>query len=340
MSTNPVDKVFDTFYIWYTKAANKGVRVLENIKELKSTTTTEPIVKQQVNANTLIDHLYAQRYKILPILGISASALLIWTLFPRIIHSVPTHLKECDRQCVLVLGHLRDPITRHVVMDLYRRGFTVCICSENCGDQNDDEGLFHIEHSELNKFINLLNEKSLKLTSILLIPNSAYYPSGLFTNLSNSSVQFEFEQNIMKPYRVLTKLLPHFNYKIQIILLSPSLPQNFGIPHHSPEILIAGMVRSLYTIISTEYSTCDTYLCHLGLLQIAANPSNYKYLSTRGSNINKSLLEPLFRLILSKSSRWLTILEFFRGHQRFYGRGSLIGYYFGSWLPVSILNIF
>lgn len=342
MSSQVVDKIFDTGFEWFKKIESMNQRVIANVKEMgtKSAGSARDVVEP--NAPLLGPGYSAWTrglYQAASVAGLGAAGFLLFKLGCKIIPEAPAHLKQGDKRCVLLFGQTRDPITRQIVMDLYRRGFVLFVCSEHGAVQNDDDGLFHIKHEDLHNVVKYLQEENSTLSSILIVPNSAYYPSGAITTLSSTVVQTELEQNVFTHMRALLKLLPHLNCKLQILMFTPSLPQHFGIPHHSAEYFVSGLMRSFYYAIKNEYPRVSTYLCHLGILKIAGSPSNFKYLSLNGSNMNSSLLTPLYRLIISSSSWWLRLREAFSGSQRFFGKGSWIGYYLGRWLPPSVLKL-
>ncbi|SCV04952.1 LANO_0G15060g1_1 [Lachancea nothofagi CBS 11611] len=343
MSSQVVDKIFDTGFYWFKKAESINRRVLDNVKDLGSGASnpiTDPLERQVAPIGIFHGFENQKVLKTISALGLSAAALLMWRYGGKLLPRPPAHLKQGDKTCVLLFGHMRDPITRQIVMDLYRRGFIVFVCSENGASENDDDGLFHIAPIDLNNMIKYLHEMSAVLSSILIVPNSAYYPSGVFTTLSSSVVQSEMEQNVFAHIKALVKLLPHLTPKLQIILMTPSLPLNYGIPHHSPEYFIAGLMQSFHRALKYEYPQSRIYLCHLGVLKIAGSSSSYKYLSASGSNISKSLLMPLYNLIVSRKSWWFNFIERLAGDQRFYGKWSRLGYFLGSWTPLFILKVF
>lgn len=337
-----MDKIFDKGFEWFKKVEHANNRIIEKAKELGNVSSSQ--MRDAIEPQPRLEGPYFQMWgpgirKAGSLVGLGAVAILLWKLGGKIVPRLPSHLDPADKRCVLLFGQMRDPITRQIVMDLYRRGFTVFVCSEHVFSQNDDDGLFHITHEDLPRMVKYLEENSAQLTSILIIPNSAYYPSGLVTTLSSTVITAELEQNVFTHVRALIKILPHFKNRLQIIFLSPSLPKHFAVPHHSPEYLVAGLISSFYEALRSEVPQASIYLCHLGVLKIAGSPSNYKYLSMSGSGINKSLLMPLYRLITSNNSWWFSFWEVFGGHQRFYGKGSMLGYYFGRWIPLSFLKL-
>ncbi|SCU98995.1 LADA_0H16666g1_1 [Lachancea dasiensis] len=341
MSSHVVDKVFDTGFFWFKKVESLNRRIIENVKELGSSSIDDSNGALKDAPHAAADYYHSlgrpQLGLIAQVVGTSAAALLIWSYRHKLLPRPPKHLAQGDKKCILLFGHMRDPITRQIVMDLYRRGFVVFVCSEGGASETDDDGLFHIASSDLSNMIKYLCESSTVLSSILIVPNSAYNLSGAFTTLSTTAVQDELRRNVFTHMHALSKLIPHLIANVQIILLAPSLPRNLGIPHHSPEYLVAGLIESYYKTLRFEYPSAKIYFCHLGLLKIASSSSSYKNLPYTGTAIGTSLLRPLYNLIVSQDSWWFSFCEVLRGKQRFYGKWSMLGYYFGNWLPLKIL---
>lgn len=354
MASDPIDKVFDTCFRWYSKAQRAIDGTGKSIAE-KFGSTKESVAGYYSSDNhsqtadstgvTIFNNLNALKTPLTAFLGISAASILLWKLSSYAIPTLPKHLPN-DDQVVLLLGDMRDPITRQEVLDLYRRNFVVFVCSlkeHSDIEDNDDDGLFHITPSpkDLSLFIKFLQDENKQLASILVMPNSSYYPSGSFANLSASQLEQEIKENFLSYWKVLCKVLPHFAYKVQVILFNPSLSKHFFIPHHSVEILISHLISGLDEILRAEYSrNVDLYTVHMGIVNIAGNPSNYKYLSCPGSKINTALLTPIFKLIMTPKYTRLRLLRFFSGNILFCGKGSRLGYYFGRLLPQWVLKWF
>ncbi|CEP61759.1 Ysc83p LALA0_S03e10330g [Lachancea lanzarotensis] len=343
MSSQVVDHIFDTGFYWFKKAESLNKHLIEKVIDLGTTTPNHkaiPFNEGSSQANIIRGVWSRPIGKAVSFLGLSAIAILMWQYADAIVPRPAQHLRQDDKRCVLVFGHMRDPITRQIVMDLYRRGFVIFVCSEQGATKNDDQGLFHVTPHDLRKVIDYLRETSTVLSSILVVPNSAYNPSGAFTTLSSNVVQSELEQNVFVHMRGLAKFLPQLSRCPQLLLLTPSLPLNYHIPLHSPEVFIAGLMDSFYKALTFEYPKSSIYLCHLGVLKIAGSSSNYKHLPASGSNIANSLLGPLYDLIVSQSSPWFRFWEMVCGNQRFYGKWSRLGFYFGGWIPFPLLKYF
>ncbi|SCU90984.1 LAME_0E10726g1_1 [Lachancea meyersii CBS 8951] len=341
MSSQVVDQIFDTGFYWFKKAESFNHRLIDKVKDLGSSSSHHRAVSYSQTppqATTLYGIWNRPIGKIASAIGLSALAIVLWRYADVVLPQPAEHLEQDDRRCVLLFGHMRDPITRQIVMDLYRRGFVVFVCSGHGTSENDDQGLFHVQPQDLNNVVKYMHENSGVLASILVVPNSAYNPSGAFTTLSSNVVQAELEQNVFAHMKALTKFLPKLSQYPQIILMTPSLPLNYQIPLHSPEVFIAGLMDSFFKALTFEYPKLSIYLCHLGVLKIAGSSSNYKYLSVSGSNIGNSLLRPLYNLIVSQPSWWFGFWERLRGKQRFYGKWSRIGYSLGSWIPYTIFK--
>ncbi|SCU98035.1 LAFA_0G15038g1_1 [Lachancea sp. 'fantastica'] len=341
MSSQVVDQIFDTGFYWFKKAEKLNNRLVEKVIDLGTTTPDSKVIpfNEGSSHSSILQGLWGRPIgKVASLLGLSAAAILLWKYADNFVPRPAEHLKQDDKKCVLVFGHMRDPITRQIVMDLYRRGFVIFVCSEQGDSNNDDQGLFHVTPNELRKVIDYLHETSTFFSSILVVPNSAYNPSGAFSTLSSSVVQSELEQNVFVHMRGLAKFLPQLNHSPQIILLTPSIPLNYQIPLHSPEVFIAGLMDSFYKALTFEYPKSRVYLCHLGVLKIAGSTSNYKHMLASGSNVAKSLLGPLYELVISQSSSWFGFWERVWGTQRFYGKWSRLGYYFGNLIPLSFLK--
>lgn len=259
-----------------------------------------------------VSRSYGQKQRTLVTLGVTAGAVvLFWQC--KLLLDVPKRLQSSQSNCVLVLGDMRDPIVRSQVMDLYRRGFTVFVCSANAkafrARQEDDDFLRHIDPgsaSDLASFAKLVtganNEESFKLASILFMPNLAYYPPG---DMSTSQLGSELKSNVLVYYSALVQLLPYLRSSaVQLILFNPSLSLNLGIPHHPTELFISSLMHAIHQSLR-DYRGLNVSMIHVGALKLGAQPSNYKYLSLKGSNINESLLKPVYELIMIYNGNWI-----------------------------------
>lgn len=212
----------------------------------------------------------------------------------------PEHLPKNQEKCCLVLGNMHDPIIRSQVMDLYRRRFTVFVCSKDAPSyrehEEDDDFLVHLDPTSSDDLAHLVESlnSTHQLASILFMPNLSYHPSG---EVSLSQLEVEIRSNALLYFHTLMKLLPHLP-RTQLILFDPSLTYNMRIAHHPVEILVSGVIKSIYQSLA-RHEKLDLYLVHLGILQLTAQPSNYKFLNLKGSNINTALLEPVYRLIMA-----------------------------------------
>ncbi|SCU78872.1 LAMI_0A06348g1_1 [Lachancea mirantina] len=339
MAADAVDRIFDKCYSLYSRAEKAGTRLLEGFYDSAPEASENRDIRASENAlQTLWKGIKVHKMAIGAALGLATGAVALYHILPRFLPGVPQHLAHNDQRCVLILGNMQDPITRSIAMDLYRRGFIIFVCSEQSSGRNDDESLFHINRSELPKFIEFLQNEDLSFQNIVVVPNSAYYPSSQFTTLSTKAVKTEIDDNFLGHLQVLSKLFQHVPTDIQIVLLTPSLSLNFGLPCHAPEIFVASFTNSLYKVLRAEFPRANVFLGHLGVLQIAGSPSNYKYLSYAGANISDALLTPLYRLVYSKNTFWLRIWEKIVGSVRFFGKGSRTGLFFGNWLPIGIIR--
>lgn len=249
---------------------------------------------------------YGQRQRALVGASITAGAIVLFWQCKQLL-KVPERLPSSQSRCVLIFGDMRDPIVRTQVMDLYRRGFTVFICSTNAKAfrerQEDDDFLRHIDPgsaSDLASFVRFLAKSGegepCKLASILFMPNLAYYPPG---DMSTSQLASEIRSNVLVYYSTLVEILPHLESStVQLILFNPSLSLNLAVPHHPAELFISGLMSSINQTMK-RYHRLKVSMVHVGALKLGAQPSNYKYLNLRGSNINDSLLKPVYNLIMS-----------------------------------------
>lgn len=251
--------------------------------------------------------------------GIAASALVLFWQAKRLCDVAP-RLSASQAKCVLVFGDMRDPIVRSQVMDLYRRGFMIFLCSTNAkgfrDTQEDDDFLRHIDPhstSDLASFIHFLEKAGdvpCQLASILFMPNLAYYPSG---DASLNRLESELHTNVLVYYNVLLELMHRINSPtIPVILFNPSLSFNLAVPHHPVELFVSGLMTAVHQSLK-NYRRLKPYTIHVGALKLGAQPSNYKYLSLGGSNINDQLLGPVYKLIMTHNGNivqrfwlWLT----------------------------------
>ncbi|CCC67458.1 hypothetical protein NCAS_0A09000 [Naumovozyma castellii] len=240
--------------------------------------------------------------------GFSATAILMcWGCHHML--RVPSKLPVNENKCVLILGNRNDPIVRSQIADLFRRKYTVFLCSENIGDENEDEEfLFYLDPSsnkDLMRFIDYLTTSSsikMNLAAILFMPNIAYHvPGSLTTEVLNST----FNANISVYYDVLMKILPHLPYKkTPLFLYNPSLAYNMQISTQPATTFVSGCINSLYQVLR-HLRDLQTIQLNLGVFQLGGQPSNYKYLEVSGPNINKALFDPVYKLIISFNGNFL-----------------------------------
>ncbi|GAV55399.1 hypothetical protein ZYGR_0AV00300 [Zygosaccharomyces rouxii] len=323
-----VDQVFDRVDSLY----NKGSKVVSSVQDAVSNTVSQiggdtqweaelaarsreeagsPILR---SFSSLGSAIYRQLSgKMVIGCGFSAvMAVLFWRKEKLL--GLPEHLPKNQPKCCLVLGDMHDPIIRSQVMDLYRRRFTIFVCSRDAPSyrehEEDDDFLVHLDptsSSDLANFVQSLNS-TYELASILFMPNLSYHPSG---EMSLSQLETEIRSNTLLYFYTLMKLLPHLP-RTQVILFDPSLTYNMKVPHHPVEIIVSGIVKSVYQSLA-RHKKLDLYLVHLGILQLTAQPSNYKFLNLKGSNINTALLEPVYRLVMAYNGNilrrmWLWIV--------------------------------
>lgn len=320
-----VDQVFDLGHTYYEKAyqlaTNVGDNALKTVKKLRKNIEDDPI--EAINA---IEPLHARIFghrshygsiwtpglkrnlKNHWVLGLSVSVttfLLSYTLLQAL--KVPKSISRNETQVILVLGDYGDPIIRSQVLDFYRRNYTVFICSENVDrfklQQEDFENLYFINpqsNDDLYKFTSLFETHSSpsqvkKLSSIIFTPNLSYFTPG---EVSLETLQYEIRSNILINYNTLLKILPHIPkaQTTQLILLNPSLSYNLQNNHHPAEMFISGFITSIYRSLQ-NYDSLAVFMVHIGLFQVRGQLSNYKYTKWNGSDINKYLHAPLYRLI-------------------------------------------
>lgn len=292
-------------------------------------------------------------------LGVSSTGALLYAAGQYLLPVLPKHL-ENDNNVLLVLGDIRDPVVRNQVNEFYRRRFIIFVCNRKLnygtGEPDDDftiddltsedGGIFFIEADAtgLSSFIGFMNDNPEKqLRSILFMPNLSYYSSGAM--LSYKMVQNEVQENVLKYYSVLEKILPHFAgnafKKLQLIFYNPSLSRNLKLKHHPSEFLVSGLISALYEAVKVEYShQCEVYMCNVGIVGIGGNASTYKYLSVRGSNITKSLCEPIYQLIISRDYLWFRLKRWIGGNILYCGKGSSLTSWLGPWCPLWVLDMF
>lgn len=318
-----IDRVFTAGYSLFSKGnttiADVADRVITTVKQVGEKTGIDKASILEENRkldNSCFSGHYLswsrfQRRNILFGIGITASAVVLFWQCKHLLE-VPQHLPQSEKKCVLVLGDMHDPIIRSQVMDLYRRRFVVFVCSRNAKTYRDheeeDDFLHHIDPTSSTDLAVLVGylaksrENNYKLASILFMPNLAYYPSG---EVSLTQLESEIHSNALLYYATLLKLLPHLqNQVVQLVLFNPSLSYNIGIAHHPVEIFISGFITSIYQSLR-KHNKINVYMVHLGILQLAAQPSNYKYLKKSGSNINDSLLLPVYKLIMTHNRNWI-----------------------------------
>ena len=266
-------------------------------------------------------------------IGVSATAIILFWKLKQVL-AVPSHVPEQGSQCVLVLGNLNDPIVRSQVMDLYRRRFTVFVCSESDSFREyEAETQFIIpmqpsSPTDLQKFTDFLTNG--ELASILFMPNLSYQPPGL---LSVETLQYEIRSNILINYNTLIRLLPYLpNRKVQLILFNPSLTYNLQLTENTAELFISGFIDSIFHSLK-NYGSLSVLMVRLGLFQVRGQSSNYKYLELKGSDISTGLHKPVYELIMSYNGnlaqRWFIYLSTFFGKFRVYYLGKYS--YLSSW---------
>lgn len=322
-----VDKLFSAGYSLLTRG-NEAVsevagRVVDKVRKVQGSDvrrlesySSEP--RSQGAWNSVLGAFswaYGQRQRALVGVGITAGAfVLFWQC--RQLLGIPERLPPSRPSAVLVFGDMRDPIVRSQVMDLYRRGFTVFVCSSNAKAfrerQEDDDFLRHIDPgsaSDLASFVQFLAKPGeagpYRLASILFMPNLAYYPPG---DMSPSQLGSEIKANVLVYYSALVGLLPQLENlersAVQLILFNPSLSSNLAVPHRPAELFISGLMSSINQSLKNR-RRLNVSVVHVGALKLGAQPSNYKYLSLGGSNINDSLLKPVYELIMTYNGNWI-----------------------------------
>ncbi|QLG72106.1 hypothetical protein HG535_0C04600 [Zygotorulaspora mrakii] len=318
-----IDKIFSTGYSLLA-SGNKVVsdaanKIIDNVSRIGTEAGNKRFEVKSVgtvgrSGRSPLDWVSRRKNGIFWGLGLTAMGMLLWWQVANLV-KVPSSLPQHKKKCVLVLGDMRDPIIRSQVMDLYRRRFVVFVCPASVtkrsnyeNQQEEDDFLRFIgpsSSSDLANFVEFVTKKGedkCELASVLFMPNLSYYPTG---EMSVGELNSEIQTNVSVYYTLLTKLLPHLTSKnTQLLLFNPSLSYNMSISHHSVEILISGLMQGVYRSLK-NHKRVSTYMIHIGMLQVAAQPSNYKYLSIRGSNINDDMLLPVYRLIASHQGNWL-----------------------------------
>ena len=316
-----VDKIFSAS----TKLAEKGLSiadsttqtVLRSVGDLKEKITSSPEldVFQPEQISSASKGIFSG---LLPGIGsremlrdnwmyglsISATTLLIVWKCKQLL-SLPNHVPQSQSLCVLVLGDINDPIVRSQVMDLYRRRFTVFICSENANNYKQFEEETDFIHplnpasdNDLAYFTEYLTSASdppRKLASVLFMPNLAYYPSG---DQSVDHIEHELRSNVLVYYSTLVKLLPHLpDPETQLIMFNPSLAYNLGQPHHQTEAFVSGFISTIYNSLQS-HASLNVNMVHVGLFQVRGQLSNYKYMNLAGSDISEGLHTPIYHMIM------------------------------------------
>ncbi|KAG0653274.1 hypothetical protein C6P44_002099, partial [Monosporozyma unispora] len=348
-----VDQAFDLGHSFYAKAyqlvTNLGDATLKTVNELKDTIGGEPA--EALNA---IEPLHASLFgsssrrniwssglggtfkqHLVLGLGVSASTILLSYTVVKALR-IPKAISRDETQVILILGDYGDPIIRSQVLDFYRRNYTVFICSETVDrfklQQEDFENLYFINpqsNDDLYKFTKLFEnnwgDKVNKLAAIIFTPNLSYFTPG---EVSLDILQYEIRSNILINYNTLLKILPHIpkNQTTQLILLNPSLSYNLENVHHPAEMFISGFITSIYKSMR-NYDSLKVFMIHIGLFQVRGQLSNYKYMKWHGSDINKCLHDPIYRLIRRYNGNFLQRL--FQRINTFNGRWSV--YYMGKY---------
>lgn len=359
MSSNQdfVDKIFSTSYKWAQKGLDvvdsTSHSVLQSVNGLKDTildpANSDVFPPEAVTTRGIFHNILPGLNSLEPIkdnwmygLSISATTLLIiWKC--RQLLAFPDHVPQTDSRCVLILGDMNDPIVRSQVMDLYRRGFNIFICSENANNfkQFEEETDFihpinPSSNDDLIKFTDFLTKPNYpprKLSSILFMPNLSYQPAG---DLSVDAMQYELRSSILIYYNTLMKLLPYLpDPQTQLILFNPSLSYNLQSAHHPTEIFISGFISSIYRSLS-QYKSLSVVMVHLGLFQVRGQLSNYKHMNLTGSDISTSLHSQIYKLIIRFNGN--AFQKFTQYVSTFGGRCQI--YYFGRYSYISTIAIF
>nr|P41907.1 RecName: Full=UPF0744 protein YSD83 [Saccharomyces paradoxus]pir/S43540/ YSD83 protein - yeast (Saccharomyces sp.) [Saccharomyces sp.]CAA52092.1 YSD83 [Saccharomyces douglasii] len=314
-----VDQIFDAGYWLVSKSAVLGDEIknhveksIESISEKMSNKETPRL--QESNSNKF------KAYKTLRIgfqdhwklgLGISATSLCLYLGY-RTFFKLPPYLPEAESQVVLILGDMNDPIIRNQVMDLYRRRFTVYICTENADvykkHEEDQDFVYYIDPTCEEDFEAFFLDVP-RLASILFMPRLSYHPSGA---ISCDSLESEIHSSILVYHQALLTIIPHLKRNTQLIMFNPSLTAELNLVHHSTEIIMSSIIDSLFRIFK-NYRRLNVSMIKLGILQIGSQPSNYKFLTMAGSDIHEALHYPVYKMIMSANGyklrqllSWLT----------------------------------
>ncbi|AEY96972.1 FAEL018Cp [Eremothecium gossypii FDAG1] len=288
----------------------------------------------------------------------AAAGLLVYVAGRALVPAVAARVVG-ERETVLVLGEMTDPITRALVYDLHRRGFCVFVCStsEKRDRQLEDEyekvpspwdqegGVCHMAATPeaVARLTEFLQREERRLRGVLVVPSSCFFTSGMFTNIPEGQVRSELQENLVNTWAVVTRLLPQFDSasrdKLQVVVFNPSLSQKLNLQYHSLELLMSSTMESLYRILANECGyLADVYQCHLGILNIAGNASNYKYLTINGSHITKALCEPIYELLLSRDNMWVRFKRWLQGPVLYCGKGSRLACWLRSYAPLWLLE--
>lgn len=241
---------------------------------------------------------------------------------------------------VIILGDMNDPLIRSQVMDLYRRGYMIVIVSR----QNNKIKAKYQNETDFLKFIDLDQQKDqyrlkdwilsrkFQIASILFMPNLSYYSTGETSiqtcqNEINNNVLFQYD-NLLQIIHLL-KLIQDKTKKYQLIFFNSTIPENLNLSPHPIEIIISGMIHSIYQNLTTYKNTFQLNMVNVGLLQIRGQLSNYKYLSSSGEDILKGLHEPIYQVIRKFNGNWLQkvllmIQRFLSGNKFYMGRYSYV----------------
>ncbi|CAI4063522.1 hypothetical protein SKDZ_08G0590 [Saccharomyces kudriavzevii ZP591] len=344
-SKDIVDQLFDTGYWVISKSAALGDEIkshieksIESITEKISNKKAPPIQKSNINKHEVYKRLrigFQDHWKLG--LGISATSLCIYLGY-QTYFKLPPHLPEAESKAVLIFGDMNDPVIRNQVMDLYRRRFTVYICTENADvykkHEEDQDFVYYIDPTCEKDFEALLFEVP-RLISILFMPRLSYHPSGL---ISCDSLESEIHSSIFVYYQALLSVIPHLKGKTQLILFNPSLTSELNLVHHSTEIITSGIINSLFKVFK-RYRNLNVFMIKLGILQIGSQPSNYKFLKMPGSDIHEALHYPVYKMIMCangyKLRQMLSSLTTLNGWNNIYHCGRFS--YLVSWPFASLI---
>ncbi|CAI4039396.1 hypothetical protein SMKI_08G0590 [Saccharomyces mikatae IFO 1815] len=316
-----VDQIFDAGYWLVSKSAvlsgeikNHVEKSIESITEKISNTKAPPLQERKYNKTKVYKALrigFQDHWKLG--LGISATSLCLYLGY-RTFFKLPPNLPKAESQVVLIFGDMNDPIIRNQVMDLYRRRFTVYICTENADvykkHEEDQDFVYYIDPGCEKDFETFFLDVP-RLASILFMPRLSYHPSGV---ISCDSLESEIHSSIFVYYQALLTVIPHLKRSTQLILFNPSLTSELNLVHHSTEIITSGIINSLFKIFK-KYRKLNVSMLKLGVLQIGSQPSNYKFLTMPGSDIHEALHYPVYKMIMSANGyrlrqllMWLTTL--------------------------------